>query len=341
MSDLILTTFDWVPETPRGYVRDIRVRWALEEAGLPYRVESTPFRDRKAEHFAHQPFGQAPWLTDGDISIFESGAILLHLGERSDALMPADPRGRSDAKEWLFAALNSVEAASLPWSILVFSGESHDTRGLEAFGRVPQGSPAPAHGAGIGGTRMARRDLLRRRHPHGGCAAPRRSVRRAGELSRLSRLCRARHGPTGLREGIRRPDGAFCCGRCSLIHAPHLLSLRHEPNRPLGSAGRHRRIGAQRRSRLCACASPRASRRWRRVPAIAWRRRASSASSTASLMVRFGMSISIKSPSSTSAMAPPSAASGETWQIDRPDVPPEKRPSVISAQALPRPFDFR
>ena len=127
MSDLTLTTFDWVPEPPRGYVRDIRVRWALEEAGLPYRVESTPFRDRKAEHFAQQPFGQAPWLTDGDLSIFESGAILPHLGERSDALLPADPRGRSDAKEWLFAALNSVEAASLPWSILVFSGESHDT----------------------------------------------------------------------------------------------------------------------------------------------------------------------------------------------------------------------
>ena len=106
MSDLILTTFDWVPETPRGYVRDLRVRWALEEAGLPYRVESTPFRDRKAEHFAHQPFGQVPWLTDGDLSIFESGAILLHLGELSDALMPADPRGRSEVMEWLFAALD-------------------------------------------------------------------------------------------------------------------------------------------------------------------------------------------------------------------------------------------
>ena len=127
MDELILTTFDWVPKTPRGYVRDIRVRWALEEAGLPYRVESTPFRDRKAEHFAHQPFGQAPWLTDGDLSIFESGAILLHLGERSEALMPADPRRRTEALQWLFAALNSVEAASLPWSILVFSGESQDS----------------------------------------------------------------------------------------------------------------------------------------------------------------------------------------------------------------------
>jgi glutathione S-transferase len=129
MADLVLTTFDWVPEMPRGYVRDLRVRWALEEAGLPYRVESTPFRERPPEHFAHQPFGQAPWLTDGDLSIFESGAILLHLGELSETLMPTDPRGRSDAKEWLFAALNSVEMASLPWSIFQFSGETGDKPG--------------------------------------------------------------------------------------------------------------------------------------------------------------------------------------------------------------------
>jgi len=136
MADLTLTTFDWVPETPRGYVRDLRVRWALEEAGLPYRVESVPFGDRKPAHFAHQPFGQVPWLTDGDISIFESGAILLHLGELSSALMPADPRGRSETIEWVFAALNSVEMASLPWSILKFTGDSGDTpasKHLDAF----------------------------------------------------------------------------------------------------------------------------------------------------------------------------------------------------------------
>src|ERR1700743_3850444 len=127
MTDLVLYTFDWVPESPRGYVRDLRVRWALEEAGLPYRVESTPFKDRTAAHFVHQPFGQVPWLTDGDLSIFESGAILLHLGERSDALMPTDPRSRSEAKEWLFAALNSVEMASLPWALLAFGGDAGDT----------------------------------------------------------------------------------------------------------------------------------------------------------------------------------------------------------------------
>jgi glutathione S-transferase len=127
VTDLILTTFDWVPEMPRGYVRDLRVRWALEEASLPYRVESVPFGERGAEHLAHQPFGQVPWLTDGDISIFESGAILLYLGERSSALMPADPQGRTEALQWLFAALNSVEMASLPWSIFQFSGTAKDS----------------------------------------------------------------------------------------------------------------------------------------------------------------------------------------------------------------------
>ncbi len=127
MPALVLTTFDWVPEMPRGFVRDIRVRWALEEAGLPYRVESVPFRDRGPAHLAHQPFGQVPWLTDGDLSIFESGAILLHLGERSDALMPADRQGSNEAKEWLFAALNSVEMAALPWGLLSFMNHTDDT----------------------------------------------------------------------------------------------------------------------------------------------------------------------------------------------------------------------
>jgi glutathione S-transferase len=126
MSELVLTTYDWVPEMPRGFVRDFRVRWALEEAGLPYRVASTPFRDRPPEHFAHQPFGQVPWLTDGDLTIFESGAIVLYLGEKSAALMPTDPRERAQAMEWVFAALNSVEMASLPWAMFRFMGFSGD-----------------------------------------------------------------------------------------------------------------------------------------------------------------------------------------------------------------------
>ena len=127
MSDLILTTYDWVPEPPRGLVRDLRVRWALEEAGLPYRVHSTPFEDRGPEHLAAQPFAQVPWLTDGDLTVFESGAILLHLGEKSPTLMPTDPRGRAETTEWVIAALNSMEMAILPWGLFRFMGFPGDT----------------------------------------------------------------------------------------------------------------------------------------------------------------------------------------------------------------------
>ena len=133
MTNLTLTTFDWVPEMPRGYVRDLRIRWALEAAGLPYKVQCVPFEDRDANHFAHQPFGQVPWFADGDLSIFESGAILLHLGERSEMLMPVDPHGRSEVKQWLFAALASVEAASQPWSFFHFSGQTADNSMYKFF----------------------------------------------------------------------------------------------------------------------------------------------------------------------------------------------------------------
>jgi glutathione S-transferase len=170
MANLTLTTFDWVPEKPRGHVRDIRVRWALEEAGLPYDVKSVPFGNRNADHFAHQPFGQVPWLTDGDISIFESGAILLHLGNLSNALMPADARGRSEAIEWLFAALNSVEMASLPWSLFVFTGDTDETPGRKRFdaflkGRLQHMEPILAEREWLAGTfsvaDIAMADVLR------------------------------------------------------------------------------------------------------------------------------------------------------------------------------------
>ncbi|MDX3911623.1 MAG: glutathione S-transferase family protein [Sphingobium sp.] len=136
MSELTLTTYDWVPEMPRGLVRDLRVRWALEEAGLAYRVESTPFRDRGPDHFAAQPFGQVPWLTDGDLTIFESGAILLHLGEKSPTLMPIDRHGRAEVVEWVIAALNSVDLPSQPWALFRFMGypgESPEAKFVEDF----------------------------------------------------------------------------------------------------------------------------------------------------------------------------------------------------------------
>jgi glutathione S-transferase len=136
MSELVLTTYDWVPDLPRGLVRDLRVRWALEEAGLSYRVESTPFRDRGPEHFQAQPFGQVPWLTDGDLVVFESGAILLYLAEKSAVLMPTDPRGRAEVMAWVVAALNSVDLPSQPWALfrfMQFPGEGPEAKFVDDF----------------------------------------------------------------------------------------------------------------------------------------------------------------------------------------------------------------
>lgn len=120
---LTIHTYDWVPEGPRGFVRDLRLRWAAEEAGLPYEVRTIAFEDRQTNHLDRQPFGQAPFLTDGDVELFESGACLLHLAERSEALMPSDPVGRAQTLQWIMAALNSLEMVSVPWWFLRISGD--------------------------------------------------------------------------------------------------------------------------------------------------------------------------------------------------------------------------
>lgn len=123
MSDLTIWTLDWVPEMPRGFVRDIRLRWACEEAGLPYTIRTIPFEDRETNHLARQPFGQVPYLDDGAIRMFESGAALLHLAHKSDTLMPSDPVGAAEALQWTISALNSIEMVSVPWWFLGLSGE--------------------------------------------------------------------------------------------------------------------------------------------------------------------------------------------------------------------------
>lgn len=114
---LTITTYDWVPEFPRGYVRDIRARWACEEAGLPYAIDTVPLMPRSDEHFPRQPFGQVPMLADGDVTLFESGAILLHLGDKSETLMPRDPKGRAEVLQWTLSALNSLEMWTMPWQM--------------------------------------------------------------------------------------------------------------------------------------------------------------------------------------------------------------------------------
>jgi glutathione S-transferase len=105
-----VTAFNWVPEFARGLVRDLRVRWALEEIGRPYESELLNARaPRPEEYLARQPFDQVPAFADGELRIFETGAILLYLGEQDERLLPAAGQARWDAIAWLFAALNSVE----------------------------------------------------------------------------------------------------------------------------------------------------------------------------------------------------------------------------------------
>lgn len=107
---IIISAFSSVPEFARGLVRDVRVRWALEEAGLPYRTRLLAQGDQdKADYRALQPFGQVPVLEEDGLVMFESGAIVLYVGERSEALLPRDPQARARATQWVIAALNSIE----------------------------------------------------------------------------------------------------------------------------------------------------------------------------------------------------------------------------------------
>lgn len=122
MSELIVWTYDWVPEGPRGFVRDLRLRWACEEAGLDYSVRTVPFDDRGPDHLARQPFAQAPFLSDGELEMFESGAGLLHLARKSEKLMPRDPAGEAQTLQWTIAALNSIEMVAVPWWFLEVTG---------------------------------------------------------------------------------------------------------------------------------------------------------------------------------------------------------------------------
>ncbi len=103
-----ITTFGWVPEFARGFVRDMRPRWAFEEVGQPYAVNL--IADSKTpEHRRWQPFGQVPTYQDDEVAIFESGAIVLRIAERAGQLIPTDPAARMRALQWVAASLNSVE----------------------------------------------------------------------------------------------------------------------------------------------------------------------------------------------------------------------------------------
>ena len=107
---ITITAYNWVPDFAKGLVRDLRVRWALEEAGLPYQVRLITHEEKLTPAYrALQPFSQVPSYQDDDVMLFESGAIVLHVARRSAALLPTDEAGRARATAWVFAVLNSIE----------------------------------------------------------------------------------------------------------------------------------------------------------------------------------------------------------------------------------------
>jgi glutathione S-transferase len=126
-----ITGFKWVPDFAQGYVRDLRARWAFEEVGQSYEVKLIDFDEAKSPaHRRFQPFGQVPTYCDDEVELFESGAIVLHIAERSSGLLPGGDAGRARAVQWVIAALNSVEPfifevtavdlfeADQPWSAM-------------------------------------------------------------------------------------------------------------------------------------------------------------------------------------------------------------------------------
>jgi glutathione S-transferase len=118
MTRPLITSYTWSPDKGGGLVRDMRVRWALEEVGQPYDVRYLDWGEQKAApHRARSPFGQVPtWEEDG-LVLFESGAIVQHIAEKWPGLLPADPAARARAIEWMFAALNTVEPPV--WELIV------------------------------------------------------------------------------------------------------------------------------------------------------------------------------------------------------------------------------
>lgn len=165
---LEVSAFASVPAFARGFVRDLRVRWALEEAGLAYGTRLLgPDDSDQPDYRKVQPFGQVPVIWDGEFALFESAAIVLHVGEGCEALLPEDRTGRSKAVQWAFAAMNSVEPYISGFvSLDLFHADEEWARlrrpAAEAMARrrVSQVAAALGDNAFLDGARFTAGDLL-------------------------------------------------------------------------------------------------------------------------------------------------------------------------------------
>lgn len=128
----VITTYGWVPPYARGVTRDLRARWACEEEGIPYEIRGIDWQHSKSEAYRGlQPFGQIPTYSDGEVDIFESGAMALRIAELGSSLLPKDPGARMRAIQWVIAALNSVE----PWIMRIVAERDPDATS-EASGEL-------------------------------------------------------------------------------------------------------------------------------------------------------------------------------------------------------------
>ena len=149
---ITITAFERSPDGGQGLARDTRVRWAFEEVGQPYEVRGVSFRAMKEPaHLALHPFGQIPTFEEGDLALFETGAIVLHLAERHPGLLPTDANARARAITWMFASVNTVEPPTTERMPLVLdrvrsrlpSGMLNDFAKLDAY--VARGEARPAY----------------------------------------------------------------------------------------------------------------------------------------------------------------------------------------------------
>lgn len=125
-AELEITAYEWVPSFAQGQVRDLRPRWACEEYALPYKVRLVSAIERPGWYFEDQPWGQVPFLRDGDVGVFESGATLIHLAEKAGALPPVGSQERARVLSWLLAAFNSVEPFVMEFVNCTFFSRKED-----------------------------------------------------------------------------------------------------------------------------------------------------------------------------------------------------------------------
>lgn len=127
-AEIEVTAFKWVPPFAQGFVKDMRVRWALEEIGQSYseRLIGGLFEEQPQEYLVDQPFGQVPVYKEDGLSLFESGSILIHIGDKDERLLPRDAAGRGRAISWMIAALNSIEPTLSALMLVGHAGAEKD-----------------------------------------------------------------------------------------------------------------------------------------------------------------------------------------------------------------------